>query len=292
MGEELEYLDMLGIEFPKDRNGGNTIRDNWVTNMEHFGKYFKPLKGDYSTEELLILKVDDDHYLQGYADLIKHNDDGSVSVLDWKSSSMYSDEDFEHAAYQLVIYGLAKEAEGFEVKSLSWIFMKYVTMMFMGKKRSNSKTKEPIKKHIERRKIGKEMSRYVKDDLKEAGYGSVEIDLYIDNLIKTNSFAGLPDEIRTNYKMAPCVISTPFDDEAKEKTWQFINDTIEDFEVRGFKEEAWPHREFTTVNRAGKAKEDTFYCNALCSYGNTCKHIAAFNESKLGSQDDDYSELF
>lgn len=133
VGQELEYMDMLGLEFPKDFKGEDSIRRNWVANLQNFCDTFKPLKGRYTTEELLLLKVDDDHYLQGYADLVRHNDDGSISILDWKTSSLYSEEGFKHAAHQLVIYGLAKEAEGYEVKHLAWIFMKYVEVSFMGK---------------------------------------------------------------------------------------------------------------------------------------------------------------
>ena len=69
--EELTDYEMLGIDFPKDRNGEDSIRKGWISNMTHFCNTFKKPKGKFITEEFLLLKVDDDHYLQGYCDLIK-----------------------------------------------------------------------------------------------------------------------------------------------------------------------------------------------------------------------------
>lgn len=289
--QELEYLDMLGLEFPKDFKGEDSIRHNWATNLQHFCDTFKPLKGNYTTEELLLLQVDEDHYLQGYADLVRHNDDGSISILDWKTSSLYSEEDFKHAAHQLVIYGLAKEAEGFQINHLAWIFMKYVEVSFMGKKRSNSKKESLITKVIERRKLASELEKHVEDALYNAGYDEKESQVLIQELLENNSLEGLPTEIKNKYKIRQYVKTTPFDKSAKETTWKFIRETIADFESRGDDEEDWQPRPFTKEMKNGKIVEDTFYCNALCSYGDSCKYIAEHNAAHLDCEDE-FEEWF
>lgn len=292
--QELEYLDMLGLEFPKDFKGEDSIRRNWATNMQHFCDTFKPLKGKYTTEELLLLKVDEDHYIQGYADLVKHNDDGTVSIFDWKTSSMYSTEDFKHAARQLVIYGLAKEAEGYQIKYLAWIFMKYIDATFIGKKRANAKKESVIKKTIERRKLASELRKYVEQDLRKFGYDEMESDMFLQEMMETNSLEGLPDEIRSRYKIQQCIKTTPFDEDAKEDAWSFIRETMEDFESRGEEEQNWEARSFTKKLGTGKVVEDTFYCNALCNFGNTCKYITIHNEQfrEDNAIDDEIAEWF
>lgn len=290
---ELEYLDMLGIEFPKDFKGNDSIRNNWIANMQHFSNSFEPLEGEFSTEELLLLKIDEDNYLQGYADLIRHNEDGTISILDWKTSSLYSEEEFKHAAHQLIIYGLAKEAEGDTVKDCSWIFMKYVEASFMGKKRANSKNKSLITKVIERRKIASELRKYIEADLYMAGYDELSIEVYVHNMIKNNSLEDLPAEIRENYQIKPYIKTILFDEDAKESTLEYVRDTIKDFQKRGKDEKDWEPREFTKITKTGKEVEDTFYCNSLCDFGNTCKYIALYNESRKNEDEtEDYSEWF
>lgn len=279
--QELSYLDMLGLEFPKDFKGGDSIRNNWVTDMKHFSENFEPLEGKFRTEELMILKIDEDNYLQGYADLIRENEDGSVSILDWKTSGLYSAEDFEHAAHQLVIYGMAEEAAGRQVQDLAWVFMKYVEVTFMGKKRSNSKTESLISKVIERRKIAYELKQYIEADLYRCGYDEIQSDIYLQQMMDTNSLAGLPDEVKDKYTISQYIKVIPYDDEAKEKTMQYILETIADFERRGKEEGNWEHRSFTKVSKTGKEVEDTFYCNALCDFGDTCKHIILYNEERM-----------
>ena len=57
MNKELSDMEMLGIEFPKDRNGGDSIKDGWVANMGHFCRHFVKPKGNFVTEKFLLLKI-------------------------------------------------------------------------------------------------------------------------------------------------------------------------------------------------------------------------------------------
>ena len=76
--EELDNLDLLNIEFPKDRNGGDSIREGWIADMTHFASTYKKPTGNFKTEELFIYKTKGGHYLQGYIDLQRINKDGSI----------------------------------------------------------------------------------------------------------------------------------------------------------------------------------------------------------------------
>ena len=144
LNQELLDLDMLGIEFPKDFKGNDSIRNNWIADMKHFCQTFQPPKGTFKTEELVIYplcnsddKDDPNRYVQGYIDLIRENSDGTISIYDWKTSTDFKQSDLIHHGRQLVFYALAKEAEGYTVRDVSWIMLKYCEVKFMGKKRAN-----------------------------------------------------------------------------------------------------------------------------------------------------------
>ena len=274
-------LEMLDLHFPKDHRGGNSIRDNWVADMTHFVENFEAPEGKFDTEELLIYKVDEDNYIQGYADLIRHDDNGGQSILDWKTSSMYDKQGFLEHGRQLIIYALAKEQMGIKINEIAWIFLKYVTVKFMGKKRSNSKTKTEIIKHINRRKIVLELEDYLRSDFHEAGYDITETELYIAEALKTNSLDNLPEDIKKNYNIEPCIIKHELTDETRNECKQYINDTIREFVgLDKGNITDWEPREFYRVTRYG-LQEDTFFCSSLCDYRYSCEHFQELKKKRM-----------
>ena len=139
--KELDDLDLIGLEFPKDRNGGDSIRQGWIADMEHFCKTYKAPKGNLIAEELFVYKTPKGRYLIGYIDLQKVHDDGTVDIYDYKTSSMYSKADMQSHGRQLVTYLLGKEQEGKKIKRVAWIFLKYAEVKFIGKKTIKSKSR-------------------------------------------------------------------------------------------------------------------------------------------------------
>jgi len=285
LNKDLEQLDLLDLHFPKDFKGGDSIRQNWIADMTHFVEHFEKPEGHFKTEEFILYKIDDDHYIQGYADLVRcDSEDGTVqSILDWKTSSMYTGEDLIHHGRQLVIYALAKEQLGIEINELAWIFLKYVNITFMGKKRSNSKEKTEITKTVNRRKIVSELEKYIRDDLIDAGYDEIDIEMYMMQAHQINSLDVLPDEIKSGYVMKPCILKYELTDEVREECRQYIDDMISLFESIDDQDRKWIPRNFYKETRFGK-KEDTFFCNFLCNHRKTCKHLLKFNEDKLAEQ--------
>lgn len=274
----------MDLHFPKDFKGGDSIRDGWVEDMTHFVNHFEAPKGKFATEELLIYKIDEDHYIQGYADLIRYDEEGQ-SILDWKTSSLYTGDDLLHHGRQLVIYALAKEQQGIKINELAWIFLKYVEVSFMGKKRSNSKNKSEITKIINRRKIAETLERYIRNDLEEVGYDEITIESLIYQVNEKNSLDCLPDEIQNNYHFKPCVVTYKLTDDVREETLEYINRTISSFEERGNNEDEWEPRKFTKLTKSGKEVEDTFFCNFLCNHRKTCRYIIEHQGQILNSDD-------
>ena len=135
MNDELEDMELLDLQFPKDRDGGDSIKDNWIKDMTHFANtYRSPRNKQLTTEDLIIYKTNDGHYLQGFIDLYWTRKNGEIDIYDYKTSTLYSGKDIANHARQLILYALAKEQEGFKVRNASWIFLKYLDVTFQGYK--------------------------------------------------------------------------------------------------------------------------------------------------------------
>ena len=285
---ELDNLDRLGIEFPKDSGGGDAIKTNWVANITHFCKTYKaPVKKKLTTEELFIYKTPKGRYLQGYIDLQRIRKDGSIDIYDYKSSTMYSAADMKEHARQLILYALGKEQEGYKVRSASWIFLKYATVKFMGFKTKKSKEKTEIIKHIERRKLGQELAGYVYADMVEQGFDEFDIEIILDKFRASNYTEDIPESVRNNYIVRPCVISVELSEENKEECIRYIEDTIDKWEsLNSDNESDYTPKSFTKINKSGKEVQDTYFCQALCGHGDKCHYLADYLD-QLETEDPD-----
>lgn len=289
MQGEFEEMDMLGIEFPKSRDGGDAIRQNWIANMESFCKEYKPPKGkQLKAEELFIYQTPKGRYLQGYIDLQQIHDDGSISIFDYKTSSLYKGSDIKEHARQLITYALGKEQEGIKVRNASWIFLKYVSVRFVGKKTAKSKKETEIIKVIERRHIAHELAPYIEGTLNKLGYDEFDIDLMLSEMRQSNSLAKLPEEAKSQYKITPYILSVDLSDEARQECIDYIDSTIDRWEALSEESEYTP-REFVKIQQNGKQVPDYFFCCNLCGHFRNCKYIHEYLDSLVG---DEINDLF
>lgn len=294
--EELDDMDMLGISFPKDFKGEDSIKRGWVADMEHFAKTYKaPPSNNLSTEELFIYTTDKGVTLQGYIDLLRTNEDGSVDIFDYKTSSIGSyqkNPELQEHARQLIIYQLGCEQLGKKVNSVSWLLLKYVDITFMGKKTAKSKEKTLIKKTVERRKIGADMAKYIEQDLFEAGYDEIDSECYLNEFKTTNMFECLPEDIKSKYRVEVCCLPFEVTDENKQECIDYINNTMLYWRDKGEDEAEYSHRPFTKIQKNGKEVDDIFYCTSLCAHFEKCPHIHEYLDSKKEKELDEYEDLF
>ena len=120
--EEMTFHSFLGYDFTTKKT-----ELNFVSSIEHFIKNYKVINGDVEIEKEFLLDIDE-YKLRGFIDLLIHNDDGTISIIDLKTSSKYSKKDLDKHARQLIIYAIAMEQQGFTVKEISWNMMKYCTV--------------------------------------------------------------------------------------------------------------------------------------------------------------------
>ena len=293
VNQELEEAEMLGYDFPKMPDGSDGIRKKWIADITHFCTYYKPPKHQNLTaEELFIYTSPKGNVLQGYIDLQKTNDDGSVDIYDYKTSSLYTGAGIKEHGRQLVVYQMGLEQAGIKVRSVSWIFLKYVEIRFMGKKTVKSKEKTEISKVIERCKIGQEMEKYVEQVMIEQGFDEVDIEINLKKFKDINSFVVLPKSVQAEFKMLPYVCKYEVTDEIKKECEEYIDNTIEMWESLGEDEKNYPPLKFTKIQKNGKEVSDIFYCTKLCSHGKTCKYLHDYLDKLDNKSEDEYSNLF
>lgn len=252
--KELEDLDLLGIDFPLDRQGNPTIRNNWIADMTRFAKEFRTPKGKFETEKLILYPVPGrkNTYMQGYIDLTKFNDDGTISIYDWKTSSNFDKKHLVEAGRQLVLYALAKQEEGYSVKHIRWVMLKYCITSWTLK---NGKTKEKIS---EWRNLVKDLYSVLEVKLSEIGLDEMDIEILLAEAQEKNSLDVLPDEVKNQFKTKIYVRDYEFSQENIDETLDYINRMIDEFENRGEDEKNYPPCDI---------KKSGFFCNSLCGYG-------------------------
>lgn len=273
LNKDLESAELLGVDFPRDFKGGTSIRDNWIADMRDFCEKFEKLPGEFSTEELVILKVSDTRYLIGYIDLIQIVDEEKkeVKIFDFKTSSKFKKEDLKHHGRQLIVYGTAMEQAGYKVLDLAWIMLKYVEVKYQGYLRANSKNKTTISKVVSRGKLAKELFPQVEDALYDAGYDEIETEIIISQFKEANSMSVLPEEIQKQFEVTQYIEHYPFSEANKQETLDYINEKADQFEyLQTLGDDVWKPVEIT--------KKESFYCNNLCNYRELCPHIKAYND--------------
>ena len=293
MNAELVDLDMLGVSFPKDRNGGDSIRQHWIQDMTHFCETYKAPQGkNLAAEELFIYETPAGNILQGYIDLQNIRSDGSIDIYDYKTSSLYQGEAIKEHGRQLIVYALGKEQEGYKVNSASWIFLKYLEVEYMGKKTARSKEDTLISKVCERYKAGLDMADNVEFELSKIGwYNDIDIELIMQEFKKTGRFDQLPKEIRDKYIVKPYVLQADISEEARQECINYIDSTIAMWESLGGDARNYPPRKFTKTNKTGKEVPDWFFCGNLCPHFKRCEYIHDYLD-QLGGVNGKEDDLF
>lgn len=105
--DDLEYCDLMDLEFPKYKGSNEGIKYNYVTSIKHYFDNFELYceQPDYeSIEEYFEMEIQGVLF-RGYIDYyyIKGDD---LYCIDFKTSSKFSKKDFEKKKLQLVVYGL------------------------------------------------------------------------------------------------------------------------------------------------------------------------------------------
>lgn len=285
MNQELDDLDMLGIEFPKGRDGADTVRQGWITDMTHFCNTYKAPKGTFETETFFLYQTPNNHYVQGYIDLTRIRKNGTIDIYDYKTSSMYRGDDIKKHGRQLVLYALGKEQQGYKVNTIAWIFLKYCKVVYTAKKRSNSKEESEITKIIERKNLVNDLADVIEGKLQKYGVDEVDIEIIMEEARERNV---IPEILQCEFKVLPYVMEYELTDEIREECNQYLDNTIEMWEnIDSTDEDNFPPLSFTKTNKNGEERPDIFYHVSLCGYSKICPHLRKYLDTQQTNNGDE-----
>lgn len=256
----LEEANMLDIKFPNEK-----IEDKWKKDILQFvDTYTKPKYEKVETEKLFLFQLGD-IYLQGIIDLVIYNDDGTISIRDYKTSSKYSNSELEEKGRQLILYGLAMEQMGYKVKDLAWEMLKYVEISYTLK---NGKTRTTI---AERGFIIDKLKSDITKEMKALKlYDDLTIEEMVDEAIENNSFDNLPSSIKDKYTIVPYTCFYEFSPDRKIETQLFIEAKVSQIEQFENDKSWWEPKEITPYS--------SFFCQNLCGHRQHCEYLQDYLE--------------
>lgn len=242
---ELNRCTLQGIKFPSE-----SIGVSWQKDMTHFISNFSLPYNTTTTERGFITNIDG-VYIQGFIDLMTPNVD-SLDIIDWKTSSKFTDKKLLHAGRQLVLYKIAIEKEfGIPVNEVMWYMLKYVNVEYDGKV-----------KMCNRGKWVKEISNLIKTQLKKLGMAEFLIPMMIDKAIEENTIDNMPQEVKDRFKLSDCIVKYNITDELINETKQYIVDTVKQIESLDNDIEKYDTCDI---------EKENFFCATLCSHSDKCR---------------------
>lgn len=129
-----------------------------------------------------------EYWIVGFIDMVIHNEDGSISIIDFKTSNIsgYTGKKKEQAFLQIYSYAYIYEAMyRKEIKDVGYLFIKYCNMSFKdykGKTRKSSKVeRKNIKEEFSEK--GGECDLVIRDCIEMYSYNKDNRLIYIKKLI-------------------------------------------------------------------------------------------------------------
>lgn len=278
-------FDIAELKFVRgDGDRNKSIANKYYYDLKNFFSTHERIKDRIDIEQFITVKIGEEYY-QGYIDAKVTDADGNITILDWKTSSIYKGDKAKNECGQLVMYAMALHQQGipYEKIRIAWNFLKYQCVTVQSKK-GVKKVRE-----IERCELGEKLQANAKMWLKDAGYSEEQVFEYLDQLAQTNDITVLPEAVQNKYEFHDCYVYVDLTEELINHWESFIIGTMKlirekekkylDLKENGKFEEAdklwWEDEE--------SLKKQSYYLTNLCGYSaNLHKPLKAYLE-KLDS---------
>lgn len=250
-----EIADLKFDRSDEERN--DKIKAKYYSNLLHFFSNHTKLEYKPIIEQFVKAKIDGNLF-QGYIDIAFKDEEGCITIQDWKTSSIYKGAKAENESGQLVLYAIGLNQQGIPMDKIKirWNFLKYVSIQYQ-QKNGEIKTRE-----VERCSIGESLKANAKTWLKHFGY---EPDEYLEEMISTNSIACLPEEVRAKYVISDCYVYVDLTDKLINKWTEHIITVIKDIELREA-DYAETQSDACFYDTDESVKEQSYYFANLCGY--------------------------
>lgn len=230
----------------------------YIESVAHYFKNYKGRDKKCLVEEEILYHITHDYYILGYVDYIEGNEDGSLTVIDHKTSSKFKGkEKLKEAGRQLILYAIVLE-DKFKrpVSKVAWSMMKFCVVRFNGEKRT---------KTVERCNMLEPYEDRMKKALLQMDYSPAEANEIVVNAIINNE---IPEELVDLFEIEDCLVEYEITEERKAETIKYIEDTIVDMSTEV---------SYSTLEDVGG-----FFCHNLCSVKEECVYYMAKCPKRLG----------
>ncbi len=246
-----------------DEEKNKSIGEKYNENLVHFFKNHTVYKHKLLVEKPIVVNINGNVFV-GYIDGLYKDDDGNYTILDFKSSSIYTGKTLEENSGQLTIYGIGLHQMGIPLDKIKccFNFLKYCTVKYEQK---NGTVKY---RNVERCKIGESLQSNAKTWLKHFEY---EPDEYLKEMLDTNSIDCLPEEVRSKYEITDCHIDIGFDEKLVEKWTDTIATTLQDIKLREVDYEETKSMQCFWDEESNVQAQSYYFAN-LCAYS-ASKHL-------------------
>lgn len=241
--EELLFENtMNGLKYDRsDEEKNKSVGDKYEDCIRHFLlNHNKIDRGDNPLKlEEFIGSVIGDTYFQGYIDCYHIEERGgkkNVVITDWKSSSMYKGDKYEHEKGQLLLYieGMHQKGIPYENIIARWNFLKYVNVV-VTQKAINKETKlhKTKVRQLERNSYVAKLEASIRMWMKELTQLPEDIQEYlIEEAIKDNSLDGLPVDVRNMFVVDDCYVEIDFTEDDINELKNNIIETVNEIKEK------------------------------------------------------------
>lgn len=251
-------VDIADLKFDRsDEERNNKIKAKYYYDLVHFFSNHTCLSNKPIIEQFVKVKLENNLF-QGYIDIVFKDDEGYITIQDWKTSSIYKGAKAENESGQLVLYAISLIQQGVprDKIKIRWNFLKYVSVECEQK---NGKIKT---RQIERCEIGESLQTSAKTWLNHFGY---EPDEYLKEMIDTNSIDCLPDEVKAKFSISDCYVYVDLTEALINKWTEHAVTIIKDIELREA-DYAETQSDACFYDTDESVKEQSYYFANLCGY--------------------------
>lgn len=309
-----------GFRFDFDEERNEKMQSKYYQDIKHYFKHYYNDEG-ISEEELEYRYWTDikKRPFSGFVDR-KFKQDKKYFIIDYKTSTMYSESAKQEGRGQLFLYAKGLVDSGIKIKDIrvAWDFLKYAKITYrlpkkykvtiqndemydelfgyglVKSKRSKTFTVDnwEDKEFIaERYILGTRMSATLRKMLKNEHYEQEDIDKIVSQTIKSNDFTHIPKNIINKYeiKMLKAYVEVDFNKESIKEVESEIFASIEEIEENvKFMDTLSEDEKYKAWEREDIQENESFFCSKLCGVNHECKYFKQYMDDKELFVDDDY----
>lgn len=212
-----------------DEDSNKKIADKYENCIRHFFQNHIVITDPHKLEQFVSIKVGE-YVFQGYIDFISKDENGVYTVLDWKTSTIYTGKKVLSESGQLVLYAesLIQRGVPLEKIRIGWDFLKYCTVtQTLQTKDKVTKLNKTKDKNCLRITWVKDIASNIRKWLEKDGIDELTIEDMIQTAIENNNLDNLPMDVQSKFSVKDCFVTIPLTQEIIDNLKNDIVETLD-----------------------------------------------------------------